>query len=392
MATKQQYQITGKTLSGLEAPLAAELAALGAENIKPGTRAVEFTGDLRMVYMANLWCRAALRFLVKIDSFPAYNSDLLYKNAGEIKWEDYFGIEDTFAVDAVCIKSQITHTQFAALRVKDAIVDRFREKVGARPNVDTIGPGFRINVHISADICNISLDSSGDSLHRRGYRTGRHEAPMSEVLAAGLLLLSGWDKKTPLHDPMCGAATFLTEAALMATNTAPGIFRPGFAFQKWKNYNEEMWETMRKEAKAQVQPLEVKISGSDSSSVSMLLANENIESSGFAELIEVERQYFEKMEVPEDPIFLIMNPPYGERLKPEQLDELYAAIGTKLKKEFAGSEAWIISPNVTAMHKIGLKPSKKFTVYNGPLECKFMGFKMFKGSHKEEKQKQSGEQ
>lgn len=380
-----ELQITGKTLSGLEPVLTEELKALGAENIQPGLRAVSFTGNLEMLYKANLWCRAALRFLVKIDGFTARDTDELYENAKRFPWENYMGIDDTFAVDAVCIKSVINHTQYAALKVKDAIADRFREKLKRRPDVNTIAPDFKINVHISSDYCTLSLDSSGDSLHRRGYRTGRHEAPMSEVLAAGLLLLSGWDKKTWLHDPMCGSGTFLTEAALIATNTAPGLYRRGFTFQEWKDYDDQIFARLKQEAKEQIQPLTTKITGSDNSSVSMLLATENIESCGFESGIEVQRKSFESLPAPDEPCFIVMNPPYGERLKPDELNSLYAMIGTKLKKDYAGCQAWILSPNVEAMKHVGLKPSKKFTVFNGPLECKFVGYSMFKGSLKEHK-------
>jgi putative N6-adenine-specific DNA methylase len=378
------YELTAKTLSGLEPMLANELADLGVADVQIGTRVVEFTGNMATIYKANLWCRTALRILVKLDSFVAEDVEELYEGATKFEWERYFGVNDTFAVDATLIRSTITHTQYAALKVKDAIADRFRKiSNNERPSVDVMSPDVRINVHISSNYCTISLDSSGESLHRRGYKMGMHEAPMSEVLAAGLLMLSGWDKKTPLIDPMCGSGTFLTEAALMATNTPPGMFRKQFGFERWRGFDENLWRKIKGDAKAGLVPLTTEISGSDFNSRSLEAASDNIKNCGFETDIRVEKIAFEKTEAPGKPVFLIMNPPYGERLKPEQLNGLYAMIGTKLKNDFQGSEAWIISPNVDAMKNVGLKPSRKITVYNGPLECKFQGFKMFKGSLKE---------
>lgn len=378
------FELTAKTLSGLEQPLAAELAALGAEDIRPGTRVVEFRGNTEMVYKANLWCRTALRILIKLDSYTCETTDDLYEGALAFPWENYLTINDTFAVDAVCIRSTITHTQYAALRVKDGIADRFRKMHNdQRPSVDIMQPDVRINVHISSNYCTLSLDSSGESLHRRGYKSGTHEAPMSEVLAAGLLLLSGWDKKTPLIDPMCGSGTFLTEAAMIATNTAPGTHRKQFGFERWKDFNENLWRKVKGEAKAAIVPLDVDIQGSDISVKNLEAAEENIANCGFEGKIRVTRLPFERMDAPTKPSFLIMNPPYGERMQPDQLSGLYAMIGNKLKGDFPGSEAWIISPNAEAVKHIGLKPSRKITIFNGPLECKFLNYKMFRGSLKE---------
>jgi putative N6-adenine-specific DNA methylase len=384
MKAGQIFELTAKTLSGLEPMLANELADIGVEDVQIGTRVVEFTGNLATVYKANLYCRTALRILVKLESFVAEDDDQLYKNTFEFPWEQYFGVNDTFAIDATLIRSTLTHTQYAALKVKDAIADRFRKvSNNERPSVDVMSPDVRINVHISSNYCTLSLDSSGESLHRRGYKLGMHEAPMSEVLAAGLLMLSGWDKTTPLIDPMCGSGTFLTEAALMATNTPPGMFRKQFGFERWRGFDENLWRKVKGDAKASIKPLTTEISGSDFNTKSLEAAADNIKNCGFEMDIRVEKLAFEKMDAPGKPVFLIMNPPYGERLKPEQLNGLYAMIGTKLKNDFSGSEAWIISPNIDAMKNVGLKPSRKITVYNGPLECKFMNFKMFKGSLKE---------
>lgn len=386
MNTGGRFQLTAKTLSGLEQPLANELNALGAEDIAIGVRAVEFTGGLRMVYMANLWSRCAIRILVKITDFPAEDEHELYNNALKFQWEDYFGIDETFAIDAVTVRSNITHSLYAAQKVKDAIADRFRKHFNnKRPSVDVANPDIRINIHISSNVCTISFDSSGDSLHRRGYRQNMHAAPMSEVLAAGLIALSDWDKTTPLLDPMCGSGTFLTEAALIATNTAPGLFRNKFGFESWKNFNKQLWLDMKEEAKAAVQPLTVEISGSDNSNVSLALAEENVEALGFKDQIILKRQSFERVQAPGKPMFLVMNPPYGERLRPDQLIGMYAMIGNKLKHDFAGSEAWIISSNFEAFKNVGLKPSKKYVVFNGPLECRFVGYKMFKGTLVEHK-------
>jgi putative N6-adenine-specific DNA methylase len=380
----QTFQLTAKTLSGLEPILANELADLGAEEVNIGTRVVEFQGNLAMVYKANLHCRTALRILIKLTDFVTEDADQLYAQTMEFPWEQYFGVNDTFAIDATLIRSTLTHTQYAALKVKDAIADRFRKiSNNERPSVDVMEPTVRINVHISSNYCTLSLDSSGESLHRRGYKLGMHEAPMSEVLAAGLLMLAGWDKKTKLMDPMCGSGTFLTEAALMATNTAPGMFRKQFGFERWKTFNENLWRKVKGEAKEAIKPLEVEISGSDFSGPNVEAARQNIENCGFEEQIKIKKIPFEKLEAPGVPCFVIMNPPYGERLNPAQLNGLYAMIGTKLKNDFQGSEAWIISPNVDAMKNVGLKPSRKITVYNGPLECKFQNYKMFRGSLKE---------
>lgn len=380
-----------KTLAGLEDVLVQELKNLGASDIEPVKRAVKFTGDLEMLYRANYELRTAVRILLPIATFQTRHPDSLYRRIMKIDWAEYMGVNDTLAVDAVTHSPHFTHSKYAALKVKDAIVDQFREKFRRRPNVNVTHPDLRINVHISNENCTVSLDSSGDSLHKRGYRSEILEAPINEVLAAGLILLSGWQRDSNFIDPMCGSGTIPIEAALFAWNIPPQVNRKEFGFMKWKNYDQELWDKVIQSAKAKQTAFPHKILGYDKSLKAVKIAQYNVEGAQLEGKVEIERRSFEKLIPPEtsnpeqDPGIIIMNPPYDERLEEANIDELYTTIGNQLKREFSGYEAWIISSNYSALKKIGLRPAKKILLFNGSLECKFQKFELYQGSKKAKK-------
>ncbi|MGI8893071.1 MAG: THUMP domain-containing class I SAM-dependent RNA methyltransferase [Bacteroidia bacterium] len=382
---------TAKTQAGLEHILAEELKTVGAENIVPGVRSVTFSGDKKVMYKANLWCRTAIRILVPVKTFPCENENMLYAGVGSLPWSKFMTVDGTLAVDGVTIDSNIDHSYYAALKTKDAIVDQFRNKVGKRPDVDVANPDLRVNVHISKDVCTISLDSSGESLHKRGYRKHQGIAPLNEVLAAGLIMLSGWKGDTPFIDPMCGSGTLPVEAALIAANIAPGQFRFGFGFQTWKDYDEELWQSIKNEAEElEKDTVTHKIIASDISDRAIKMTSDNAKSAGVAKFINFQTTSFKDLDPPTEPGVVIINPPYGERIKVEELGELYSEIGDTLKKKYPGYNGWILTSNRDAAKNIGLKPSKKIVVYNGALECRFLKFELFKGKHKEHVMEEKG--
>lgn len=380
--TKYSSQFIAKTLSGLEEILAAELRSLGAEDVKILHRAVSFLGDKKLMYEANLKLRTSLRILKRIFSFKAATAEELYRKTGEIYWDKYFSSHDTIAVDSAVSSEFFTHSQFVSQKVKDAIVDQFRSKTGKRPSVDLENPRFRINIHIYQDTCTVSLDSSGESLHKRGYRLQMSEAPLSEVLAAGMLLLSGWDRKTSLVDPMCGSGTILIEAALLAGNIPPGIFRTNFGFMNWLDYDDILWNGIWREAKEKISLSPGQIYGADISPAAIEAAKKNMHNAEFENEIKLHVSSFEKLEPPDNAGLIIMNPPYGERLKPDDIVSFYKMIGNTLKQKYAGYDAWILSANMDALKFVGLHPSKKFSLLNGQLECKFQKYSIYAGSKK----------
>lgn len=380
MENSANYTIVAKTHFGLEAVLAEELKQLGAEKIELLTRAVSFEGNDELLYKANLQCRTALRILKPLFSFKARNEHALYKGVLKFDWSTLLSFKDTLAIDSAVNSKFFNHSKYVALKTKDAIVDQFREKSGIRPSVELDDPTVRLNIHISEDDCTISLDSSGSSLHKRGYRMEKNAAPLNEVLAAGMILLSGWDKNSNFIDPMCGSGTIVIEAALYAYNIAPGLIRRKFGFQNWKDYNRELWDRICKEAEEQITPFAHSIVGSDNSSESVGYAKNNIRLAKLEGKVEVIRKDFEEQEPPKGGGVMIMNPPYGERLKEENIDAFYKAIGDRLKKAYAGYDAWLISSNKDALKKLGLHPYKKITLKNGPLECKFQKFPMYDGA------------
>ncbi len=366
-----------KTLAGLEPVLAEELRALGASEIRPLKRAVSFVGDTSLLYRANYELRTALRILVPIHSFSAYNERDLYEAVREINWAVYMGVGDTLAVDAIAQGEVFRHSQYVGLLTKDAIVDQFRDRYNRRPNVSTTGPTLRINVHVQGNHADISLDASGDSLHRRNYRRDTVEAPLNEVLAAGMVMLSGWNGQGSFVDPMCGSGTLPIEAAMLATNTPPQIKREAFGFFKWPDFDQKLWKKLKAEADSKIQPFEFQILAGDKDPRARNSTALNLMSAGLETAVRVEKTPFEKLEPPEPRGTLVMNPPYDERLKIEDTVAFYKSIGDVLKKRWPGWSAWIISSNRDALKHIGLKSAQKITLFNGALECSFQKFEMY---------------
>jgi putative N6-adenine-specific DNA methylase len=374
---KQQY--TATTLAGLEEVLAQELIEIGADEVQIGRRSVYFSGDVKMLYKANYCLRTALRILVPIDSYKIYSVDDLYQRAKNFKWEDLFDCDQTFAIQSTVFSDLFDNSMYASLKLKDAIVDRFRYKFDKRPNVDSKNPDVLINLHISAEFCTISLDSSGESLHKRGYRVGQNEAPMSEVLAAGLLRLSDWDQKSELIDPMCGSGTIAIEAAMLANGIYPGSIRKSFGFKNWRSFNPELFKWMEDE----VQPVAqtpVKISASDILRRNVDIASKNADEAGVAPLIDFKVSDFKLLEPASEKPFLLFNPPYGERMTPDDTN-FYSMIGERLKHHYTNATVWMIS-TPQCLKSIGLRPSRKIPILNGSLECSFRKYELYSGSKK----------
>lgn len=369
--------LLAKTLAGLEPVLADELLALGATGIRPLKRAVAFNGDYRLLYRANYELRTALRILLPIHSFSAHNERAFYEAVRQINWAKHMNVGDTLAVDAVAQGEVFRHSQYLGLLTKDAIVDQFRDRYNRRPNVSTIGPSLRINVHVQGAHADISLDASGDSLHRRNYRRDTVEAPLNEVLAAGMVLLSGWNGQGSFVDPMCGSGTLPIEAAMLATNTPPQIKRESFGFFKWPDFDQKLWKQVKNEADAKIQPFEFQILAADKDPRARNATSLNLMSAGLENVVRVEKMPFEKFDAPEPPGTLLMNPPYDERLKVEDTIAFYKGIGDVLKKRWPGWTAWVISSNRDAIKHVGLQAAKKISLFNGALECSFQKFEMY---------------
>jgi len=379
----KSIRLVAKTLSGLEGVLAEELTALGASDVWPGNRAVEFAGDKRLLYNANLWCRTATRILMPIASFRAATSEQLYRHCSQIEWTNYLDVGGTLAVDAVAIDSAFDNSLFVAQRVKDAIVDQFRGRFGKRPSVDADNPDLRVNIHIHGDKATLSLDSSGQSLTRRGYRIGGGKAPLSEVLAAGIIKLTGWDKTAPLIDPMCGSGTIVIEAAMLAKNMAPGLLRKEYGFMRWKDYDPALWQSSVKKAKSAMVPEPAgEIVGSDIDSAVLREAEANAVRAGVKKQIRLERKSFAEQNPPQGPGFLVTNPPYGERIAVKEIDALYKMRGDNLKQKYNGYKAFVFTGNMGAIKAIGLKTSRRIKLFNGPIECRLLGFDIYQGSRK----------
>jgi len=373
------FELIAKTLFGLEEVLAGELRQLGAQKIEPLNRAVKFQGDDRLMYKANLKLRTAIKILKPIANFEVYNQQHLYEQIKSLNWRQYFSQEQTFAIDATTSSDIFTHSKYLALKTKDAIVDQFRERVGTRPSVDTDFPDLRLNVHLYKNNCTVSLDSSGAPLYRRGYRLRQGQAPISEVLAAGIIALSGWNGETDFLDPMAGSGTFAIEAALMAANIAPGIKRR-FTFEKWESFNPQLWQELKTEATEQIKSVGIKIFSSDKDRRTLNMARENAEMAGVEDLIHIKGGNFFSSSNPMGEGTIIINPPYDERIRQNEVMEFYKSIGDQLKKEYTGCDAWIISSHLQAIKLLGLKPSKKIKLYNGPLECRLHHYELYRGS------------
>ncbi|MGY5847520.1 THUMP domain-containing class I SAM-dependent RNA methyltransferase [Salegentibacter sp. HM20] len=376
------FKMIAKTMYGFEPVLAKELLALGAMDIKEGTRNVSFYGDNGFMYKANLCLRTAIKILKPYKSFKIYSEDDLYKSIYQLPWEDFLNVDDTLAVDATVHSETFTHSKYISLKTKDAIVDRFRDKFGERPSVDLDHPTLRINIHIEKNFCNVSFDSSGQSLHKRGYKTATNIAPINEVLAAGMLLLSGWDGQSDFLDPMCGSGTILIEAAMIACNIPPNLNRKEFAFEKWKDWDEDLFAKIEESVIKKIRDFHFTIKGYDKAPSAVEKAKDNVENANLSEFISVERQdFFESQKEGERHLHMVFNPPYGERLEID-MPSFYKRIGDTLKQNYPGTDAWFITSNLESIKHIGLRPSKKIKLYNGALESKFLKFQIYAGSRK----------
>ena len=377
----ESYQMIAKTFAGLEDVLANELEALGAKNIKKLIRAVLFSGDKAMMYRANYQLRTALCILKPIAEFDAKDEDTYYKEIGRIDWDEYLTLDQTFAISATTHSSIFTHSQYASLKAKDAIADQFRRRTGKRPNVNTDNPDLRIEIHIAEKHVTVLLNSSGEPLYKRGYRQASVKAPINEVLAAGMIMLSGWNGQTDFLDPMCGSGTLLIEAALMAYGIAPGTYRSEFAFEKWADFDADLFADISDET-PDVPPFEHTISGSDIAPGAVKAAEINIKAAFLSKKVSVSLHNFFDLR-PKNRGTIVCNPPYGERLQPNDLRIFYQKIGDKLKMDFTGYEAWIIGSNTELMNFIGLRPERKIKLYNGALECSFRKFTLYEGKKNE---------
>jgi len=371
------FPMIAKTTFGLEEVLARELLLLGATDVLKINRAVSFTGDQSLLYRANYCCRTALRILKPLFHFEILKQGDLYDRLYAYRWEDLIDPEQTLSIDAVISYTVFTNSQYVAQKSKDAIVDRLRDKLGKRPSVDLDNADMRINVHLFKDLCTVSLDSSGPSLHRRGYRKSTGPAPINEVLAAGLVLLSGWDVTTPLFDPMCGSGTLLIEAAMIAKNLPAGHFRDFYSFMKWNDFDSGLWERIRAEALHRVSTIPLTLFGNDRSGSALEAAAHNLRYTGFQRDIALTEVSFEESAPPAKTGFIICNPPYDERIKLDDAVAFYKMIGNTLKRKYSGYQAWFISSDIESLKFIGLRPSRKIVVFNGPLECRFVKFEVF---------------
>lgn len=379
-----------KTFKGLESVLAQELTELGASNIRTERRAVSFDGDKALLYRANLCLRTASRVLVPIATFTARDADEVYEQAKQIDWGRYMTLQTGFSIDATVYSDIFRHSKYVTYRVKDAIADYWNEREGKRPNVKLTDPDLSLNVHIAENKVTVSLDSSGESLHKRGYRDANTEAPINEALAAGMLLLAGWHGQSDFYDPMCGSGTFLIEAALIAQNIAPGIFRKGFGFEKWQDFDKELFEEIYNDDSRE-RPFTHHIYGSDAGYYAVQVALRNVKSAGMQRFIDVRQIRMEEIRLQgvegapsTEGALVMLNPPYGERLaQNKDVLQLYQNIGSTLKHQFVGATAWVISSNKDALGCIGLKPTRRIPLLNGELECLFCQYDLFRGEHKE---------
>lgn len=373
-----------KTFKGLEAVLAQELIDLGADDVQIERRAVSFSGNTEMLYRANFCLRTASRVLVPIASFRAKDADQVYAEVKKMDWAQLMTSATTFSIDATVYSETFRHSKYVTYRVKDAIADYWMERENKRPNVRLENADLLLNVHIAGELVTLSLDSSGESLHKRGYRVATTTAPINEALAAGLLLMAGWKGETDFYDMMCGSGTLLIEAALIAQNIAPGVFRKGFAFEKWNDFDAELFEQIYNDDSRE-RAFTHKIYGSDAGYYAVQAALKNVQSAGQSRFIEVKQIRVQEIKREEQtPALVMMNPPYGERLAQDKdVLRLYQDVGSILKHQFNGSTAWIISSNEDALKCVGLKPGKKIHVMNGELDCLFNQYELFAGERKE---------
>lgn len=376
----ENFKMVAKTLFGLEEVLAKELQQLGAQQVEPGVRMVSFVGDKGFMYKANLALRTALKILKPIHSFRAWNDRALYSGIQSIDWSKYLTVNQTFVVDVTLSGEQFTHSQFVALKTKDAIVDQFRDKYGKRPDIDKLHPDLRINIHIFNDQCSVALDTSGNSLHHRGYRSATNIAPINEVLAAGMLLLSGWDGSTHFLDPMCGSGTILAEAAMIACNIPANINRKEFAFEKWQDWDNDLFDTVTNSLMNKTREFHYTIKGYDKAPSAVMKAKDNIKNANLEDYVTISQEnFFDTNKETEGPLHMVFNPPYGERLD-INLERFYREIGDTLKQGYPNTNAWFITGNLEALKFVGLKPSRKIKLFNGKLEARLVKYEMYEGS------------
>ena len=378
----EQIELIAKTFMGLEPVLAKELTQLGADNVQIGRRMVSFTGDKEMMYRANFSLHTAIKILKPIKHFKALSADDVYDEIKKMDWTEYLSDDSTFAVDAVVFSEEFRHSKFVSYKVKDAIVDQFREKTGKRPNISVANPDLRLHIHIAESDCTLCLDSSGESLHRRGYRQESVDAPLNEVLAAGMIMMSGWKGDTDFIDPMCGSGTLLIEAALIARNMAPGLFRKEYAFEKWPDFDADLFDSIYNDD-SQEREFKHHIYGYDIDMKAVNTARLNAKAAGLTADITVEQQDFKDFTQPKEKSIIVTNPPYGERISTPDLLGTYRMIGERLKHQFVGGDAWILSYREECFEQIGLKPSLKIPLYNGSLECEFRKYQLFDGKMRE---------
>ena len=378
----ENFKMVAKTFFGFEETLAKELQLLGAMNVKTGVRMVSFQGDKGFMYKANLGLRTALKILKPVKDFAVYNEGNLYKGIQSIDWSEYLAPHQTFVIDATVSSDNFNNSLFVALKSKDAIVDQFRSKFGKRPSIDKDFPDLRINVHIQQDYCTVSLDSSGASLHHRGYRTATNIAPINEVLAAGMLLMSGWDGRSDFLDPMCGSGTLAIEAAMIACNIPANINRKEFAFERWKDWDADLFEKVEESLLKRVREFHYTIKGYDKAPSAVQKAKDNVRNANLEDYIKIsEANFFDTKKETEGPLHMVFNPPYGERLD-IALERFYREIGDTLKQGYPGTEAWFITGNIEALKFVGLRPSRRIKLFNGKLECRFAKYELYEGSKK----------
>ncbi len=374
--------LIAKTFKGLEPLLAQELIALGAENVAQGRRVVTFDGDKRLMYRANFCLRTAIRVLKPIHTFRALSADDVYRAVQQLPWEQWLDPDKTFSVDSVVYSDEFANSRFVTYKVKDAIVDYFRERTGRRPSISISNPDIQLHIHISGDEATLALDSSGESLHKRGYRVDTVDAPLNEVLAAGLIMLTGWHGQCDLIDPMCGSGTILIEAALIAKGLAPGLFRKGYAFEKWADFDPDLFQEIYDDDSAE-RPFDHKIYGYDIDPKAVAIATANVRSANLQSDIFLKHQDVANFKQPADPSIIIVNPPYGERITTNDLYGTYRTLGERLKHAFKGNEAWVISCKDELFREIGLKASVKVPLYNGSLECEYRQYRLFDGKFRD---------
>ncbi len=376
------YKMLAKTMFGFEELLEKELKDLGALNVEKGVRSVSFEGDKGFMYKANLCLRTAIKILKPIQSFRVRSEQDLYDKVYRMDWNKYLSYDHTFAIDATVNSDLFNHSLYIALKTKDAIADKFREQHNRRPSVDLKYPDLRINVHIQKNECTISLDSSGQSLHQRGYKTATNIAPINEVLAAGMLLLSGWHGQTDFMDPMCGSGTIPIEAAMIACNIPANINRREFAFEKWGDYDQDLFDRIVDSSLKKTKDFHYKIYAMDKVGSAVRKATDNVRNANLSDYIQVEQKdFFQSTKVSDDKLQMVFNPPYGERLA-INMEEFYAKIGDTLKQHYSNTDAWFITSSMESIKHVGLRPSRKIKLFNGKLESRLLKYEIYAGSKK----------